>query len=67
MRYSELVDSGATTSEKQEHLVGGGMTTTTIRIPRNLKDAGAEMAARKGISFSAYLRMCMLRDLLEDK
>lgn len=47
--------------------MGGGMTTTTIRIPRNLKDAGAEMAARKGISFSAYLRMCMLRDPLEDK
>lgn len=67
MKYTDLVKAGVSASERQEHLVGGGMTTVTIRIPRNLKDAGVEAAALKGISFSAYMRMCMLDDLIKDK
>lgn len=63
MKYSELVESGATVTEKQEHLVGGDMTTITIRIPRNLKDAAAETAAFRGMSFSAFARMCMIDEL----
>ena len=39
------------------------MTAITIRIPKNLKDAAAERASLKGISFSAYARMCMIADL----
>jgi len=63
VKYSELVNSGATETELQEQLVGGDMTTITMRIPRNLKEAGAEAAALKGISFSAFIRMCMIEEL----
>lgn len=63
VKYSRLVSSGATETELQEQLVGGDMTTITMRIPRNLKEAGAEAAALKGISFSAFIRMCMIEEL----
>ena len=63
MKYTDLVESGATETEKQEFLVSGDMTATTIRIPKNLRDAGKEAAALKGISFSAFARMCMLDEL----
>lgn len=63
VKYSELVSSGATETELQERLVGGGMTTITMRIPRNLKEAGTEAANLHGISFSAFIRMCMIEGL----
>ena len=63
MKYSELVESGATTTDKREFLSGGDTTAITIRIPKNLRDAGKEAAALNGVSFSAYVRMCMLEKL----
>ncbi|WP_314026315.1 DUF6290 family protein [Olsenella uli] len=63
MKYSDLVENGATDTEKQEFLVGGDMAAITIRIPKNLRDAGKETAALKGISFSAFIRMCMIEEL----
>jgi hypothetical protein len=63
VKYSELVNSVATETELQEQLVGGDMTTITMRIPRNLKEAGAEVASLRGISFSAFIRMCMIEEL----
>lgn len=62
MKYSDLVENSANTTEKQLFLVGGDMTAVTIRIPRNMRDAGKEEAL-KGVRFSAYVRMCMLGDL----
>ena len=62
MKYSDLVENSTNTTEKQLFLVGGDMTAVTIRIPRNLRDAGKEEAL-KGVRFSAYVRMCMLGDL----
>lgn len=63
VKYSELVSSGVTETELQKQLVGGDMTTITMRIPRNLKEAGAEAANLRGISFSAFIRMCMIEEL----
>lgn len=65
MKYTDLVEGGATETEKQEFLVGGDMTAITIRIPRNLRDAGKETAALNGISFSAYVRICMIEELVK--
>ena len=59
MKYSDLIENGANTIEKQEFLDGGDMTAVTIRIPKNLRDAGKEEAL-KWVSFSTYIRMCML-------
>lgn len=63
MKYTDLVEGGASATEKQEYLVDGDMTAITIRISKNLRDAGKEAAALKGVSFSAYVRMCMLEKL----
>lgn len=63
MKYSDLVENGVTDTEKQEFLVGGDITAITIRIPKNLRDAGKEAAALKGVSFSAFIRMCMIEEL----
>lgn len=63
MKYSELVNSGATETELQEQLVGGDVTTIIMRIPRNLKESGAETASLRGISFSAFIRELLIVDL----
>ena len=65
MKYSELVNSGATETELQEQPVGGGMTTITMRIPRNLKEVGAEGANLHGISFSVFICMRMIEELVK--
>lgn len=63
MKYSELVGNNASEFEVREFLSDGGMTAITIRIPKNLKVAAAESAAGKGMSFSAFIRMCMMEEL----
>lgn len=42
MKYSNLVESGANDTKKQEFLVSGSMTAITIRISKNLRDVGKE-------------------------
>lgn len=63
VKYSELVHSGASRIELQEQLVGGEMTTITMRISKNLKEAGVEAARLRGVSFSAFIRSCMIDEL----
>lgn len=63
MKYSELIRGGASSSEIQEFLAGGEATAITIRIPKNLKEAAVEAASFKGVSFSAFVRMCMIEEL----
>ena len=65
MKYGELVGSNASEFEIREHLTGGDMTAITIRIPKNLKNAAAEAAEGKGMSFSAFIRMCMMEELVK--
>ena len=65
MKYSELVNSGATKTELQEQPVGGDMTTITMRILRTLKEAGAEGANLHDISFSVFICMRMIEELVK--
>lgn len=65
MDYIELAASGASSTEKREYLVDGETTAITIRIPQNLKDAAAKDASLQGLSFSAYVRTCLLNELLK--
>lgn len=65
MKYSDLVENGANDTYKQEFLVGGDTAAITIRIPKNLRDAGKEAAALRGMSFSAFVRMCMIDELVK--
>lgn len=63
MKYSELVDSGATGGRLQEHLADGEPIAITLRVPKNLKDAAAEAARLRGVSFSAFIRTCVINEL----
>ena len=67
MKYSELVEGGATASQRQDFLTEGEQVPITLRVPKNLKDAAAERASLKGISFSAYARMCMIDNLVYEE
>lgn len=63
MKYSELVESGAAEVTRQDFLVGGEQTPITLRVPKNLKDAATEAARLRGISFSAFIRNCIINEL----
>lgn len=67
MKYSELVDSGATEGQLQEHLADGDPIAITLRVPKNLKDAAAEAARLRGVSFSAFIRNCIINELAQTR
>ena len=66
MDFISLVNAGATKVDQQTHLVDGGNVAVTIRIPSNLRDAVKEVASLRGMSFSAYVRMCMIDCIVDD-
>ncbi|MEG2934438.1 MAG: YlcI/YnfO family protein [Gordonibacter sp.] len=63
MKYSDLLNEGSSEVDIQRHLAGGDPVAITIRIPRNLKEAAVEAAELKGMTFSAYIRTCLIDDL----
>lgn len=65
MKYSELLDSGAAVGELQSFLVGGDVVPVSMRIPENLRDAAKEAAELSGISFTSFLKMCLIERLVE--
>lgn len=65
MKYSELLDSGATPGELQSFLVGGNVVPVSMRIPENLRDAAKETAELSGMSFTSFLKMCLIERLVE--
>lgn len=64
MKYSELASGKFESTQVREYLVAGDTTAITIRIPEHLKTIAAEKASLNGLSFSAYVRTCLLSDLL---
>ena len=63
MKYSDLLNKQPSETDIQKFLADGAQTAITIRIPKNLKDAAFEAAELKGMSFSAYIRNCLIADL----
>lgn len=63
MSYSELIDRDASETELRSYLVDGDIVPVTMRIPANLRDSAKESAALRGISFSAFVRSCMIDEL----
>jgi uncharacterized protein (DUF1778 family) len=63
MKYSELMESGASLAQRQEFLTAGDPTPITLRVPKNMKDAAAEAAKLRGVSFSAFVRNCVINEL----
>lgn len=65
MKYSELIDSGATTSQIQSYLVDSELVPVTLRIPRTLRDSAKEAAALSGLTFTSFVKTCMIEKLSE--
>ncbi len=62
MKYSEFVNSSAAETELKEQLTGGDMII--MHIPKNFKEAPAPTNLR-GISFRAFIRMCIIEELVK--
>ena len=63
MTYAELLDKHAGENEIRSFLVDGDTVPVTMRIPANLRDCAKEAAALRGMSFSAFMRACMIDEL----
>ena len=63
MKFSELVDSGASERQLKEFLTDAEPIAITLRVPQTLKDAAAEAARLRGVSFSAFIRNCVINEL----
>lgn len=61
--YKELIKSNPSETEIRSFLVDGDQISVTLRIPNNLRDAAKEEAALRGMSFSAFVRVCMIEEL----
>ncbi len=61
--YTELIESKPTETEIRSYLAAGDQVAVTIRIPDTLRDAAKEEAALRGMSFSAFMRTCMIEEL----
>lgn len=63
MAYAELLEKDAGEAELRAFLVDGDVVPVTMRIPKNLRDSAKEVATLRGISFSAFVRTCMINEL----
>ncbi len=61
--YTELVESKASETDIRRYLVEGERVSVTLRIPDTLREAAKQEAALRGMSFSAFVRTCMIEEL----
>lgn len=62
-QLQELIKSNPDETEIRSFLVDGDQVSVTLRIPDTLRDAAKEEAALRGMSFSAFVRTCMIEEL----
>ena len=55
--YKQLIDANPSQTEIRSYLVDGDQVSVTLR------DAAKEEAALRGMSFSAFVRTCMIEEL----
>lgn len=63
MKYTELIDSGASPTEIQSYLVDSELVPVTIRIPKNLRDSAKEAASLSGMNFTSFVKRLMIEEL----
>lgn len=61
--YKELLEGNPSETEIRSYLVDGERVSVTLRIPETLRDAAKDEAALRGMSFSAFVRACMIEKL----
>ena len=63
MKYSELLQNGATPTEIQAFLAEGDTAPVTMRIPSNLRAAAKEAATLSGMNFTSFVKLCIIEKL----
>ena len=61
--YRDFIDDSPSETEIRSYLVEGDRVSVTLRIPDTLRDAAKEEASLRGMSFSAFVRTCMIEEL----
>ena len=61
--YRDLIEGSPSETEIRSYLVDGDQVSVTLRIPDTLRDAAKDEAALRGMSFSAFVRTCMIEEL----
>ena len=61
--YRDLIEGSPSETEIRSYLVDGDQVSVTLRIPDTLRDAAKDEAALRGMSFSAFVRACMIEEL----
>ena len=61
----ELIEENPSETEIRSYLVDGERVSVTLRIPEALRDVVKDEAALCGMSFSAFVRTCMIEELAE--
>lgn len=61
--YKEILEGNPSETEIRSYLVDGERVSVTLRIPETLRDAAKDEAALRGMSFSAFVRTCMIEEL----
>lgn len=65
MEYSELIESGASPTEIRSFLRDSELVPVTMRIPRTLRDSAKEAASLSGMTFTSFVKGCMIDRLSE--
>ena len=63
VRYTGLLDSGATPTEIKSYLRDSELAPVTIRIPRTLRDPAKEAASLRGMNFTSFVKGLMTEEL----
>lgn len=61
--YMDFIDGLPSETEIRSYLVDGNRVSVTLRIPDTLRDAAKAEASLRGMSFSAFVRTCMIEEL----
>ena len=61
--YKDLIEGSPSETEIRSYLVDGDQVSVTLRIPNTLRDAAKDEAVLRGMSFSAFVRTCMIEEL----
>ena len=61
--YRDLIEGSPSETEIRSYLVDGDQVSVTLRIPDTLRDDAKDEAALRGMSFSAFVRACMIEEL----
>ena len=61
--YMKLIEENPSETVIRSYLVDGERVPVTLRIPETLRDTAKDEAALRGMSFSAFVRTCMIEEL----